>query len=55
MLSVPLSRLVNSEPSSTAEQPVAPPQPAPWPALPVGPAWCREVVVLGRDRTGNGV
>ena len=55
MLSVPLSRLINSEPSSTAEQPVAPPQPAPL-ANPFA-GWtgfgAREVVVLGRDRTGN--
>ena len=55
MLSVPLSRLINTEPSSTAEQPVAPPQPAPL-ANPFA-GWtgfgAREVVVLGRDRTGN--
>ena len=55
MLSVPLSRLINPDPTSTAEQPVAPPQPAPL-ANPFS-GWtgfgAREVVVLGRDRTGN--
>ena len=54
ILSVPLSRLIMA-PSRTADQPFALPQPAP-PANPfVG--WtgfgAREVVVLGRDRTGN--
>ena len=55
MLSVPLSRLINTEPSRTADQPLALPQPAPL-ANPFA-GWTgfggREVVVLGRDRTGN--
>ena len=54
MLSVPLSRLINPDPTSTAEQPVAPPQPAPL-ANPFS-GWSGlepEVVVLGRDRIGN--
>ena len=55
MLSVPLSRLINTEPSSTADQPLAAAQPAPL-ANPFA-GWtgfgAREVVVLGRDRTGN--
>ena len=54
MLSVPVSRLINTEPSSTAELPVAPPHPAPL-ANPFA-GWtgfgAREVVVLGRDRIG---
>ena len=55
MLSVPLSRLINTESLSTAEQPVALTQPVPL-ANPFA-GWtgfgAREVVVLGRDRTGN--
>ena len=55
MLSVPLSRLINTEPSSTADQPLAAAQPAPL-ANPFA-GWtgfgAREVVVLGRDRTGS--
>ena len=55
MLSVPVSRLINTEPSSTAEQPVVPLQPVPI-ANPFA-GWAgfgaREVVVLGRDRHGN--
>ena len=55
MLSVPVSRLINTDPPSTAEQPVARPQPVPL-ANPFA-GWtgfgAREVVVLGRDRTGN--
>ena len=55
MLSVPLSRLINTEPSKTADQPVALPQPAPL-ANPFA-GWtgfgAREVVVLGRDRAGS--
>ena len=54
MLSVPVSRWINTEPSSTAEQPVASPQPVPL-ANPFA-GWAgfgaREVVVLGRDRIG---
>ena len=56
MLSVPLSRLINTQPSSRPDQqPVARPQPAPL----VNPfaGWtgfgAREVVVLGRDRLGS--
>ena len=55
MLSVPLSRLINTEPSSTADQPLAAAQPAPL-ANPFA-GWtgfgAREVVVLGRDRSGS--
>ena len=56
MLSVPLSRLINTQPSSRADQqPVARPQPAPL-ANPFA-NWtgfgAREVVVLGRDRLGS--
>ena len=55
MLSVPLSRLINTEPSKTTDQPLAPTQSAPL-ANPFA-GWigfgAREVVVLGRDRTGN--
>ncbi len=56
MLSVPLSRLINTQPSSRADQqPVARPQPAPL-ANPFA-GWtgfgAREVVVLGRDRLGS--
>ena len=54
ILSVPLSRLIMA-PSRTADQPFALPQPAPLANPFVG--WtgfgAREVVVLGRDRTGN--
>ena len=54
ILSVPLSRLITA-PSSTADQPFALPQPAPL-ANPFA-GWtgfgAREVVVLGRDRTGS--
>lgn len=54
ILSVPLSRLVMA-PTRTADQPFALPQPAPLANPFVG--WtgfgAREVVVLGRDRTGN--
>ena len=55
MLSVPLSRLINTESPTTADQSVVPPQPAPL-ANPFA-GWtgfgAREVVVLGRDRTGS--
>ena len=55
MLSVPLSRLINTEPSKTTDQPVTAAKPAPL-ANPFA-GWtgfgAREVVVLGRDRTGN--
>ena len=54
MLSVPVSRWINTPPSSTAEQPVAPSQSLPL-ANPFA-GWAgfgaREVVVLGRDRIG---
>ena len=54
ILSVPLSRLIMA-PTRTADQPFALPQPAPLANPFVG--WtgfgAREVVVLGRDRTGN--
>ncbi len=54
ILSVPLIRLITA-PSSTADQPFALPQPAPL-ANPFA-GWtgfgAREVVVLGRDRTGS--
>ena len=55
MLSVPLSRLINPEPSKTTDQPVTAAKPAPL-ANPFA-GWtgfgAREGVVLGRDRTGN--
>ena len=56
MLSVPLSRLINTQPSSRADQqPLALSQPAPL-ANPFA-GWtgfgAREVVVLGRDRLGS--
>ena len=54
ILSVPLSRMITA-PSSTTDQPFALPQPAPL-ANPFA-GWtgfgAREVVVLGRDRTGS--
>ena len=54
MLSVPVSRWINTPPSSTAEKPVAPSQSLPL-ANPFA-GWAgfgaREVVVLGRDRIG---
>ncbi|WP_051834409.1 LCP family protein [Synechococcus sp. KORDI-52] len=55
MLSVPLSRWINTELPSTADQPLVLPQPTPLTNPFAG--WtgfgAREVVVLGRDRTGD--